>query len=92
MFEEIEAVVTGKVQGVMYRDFVQTAAGVLGVVGEVENRADGTVCIVAQGTPDTLKHFIERLGEGSVLARVDGVAVSWRSPTRTFSDFSIKYV
>lgn len=92
MFEEIEAVVSGKVQGVMYRDFVQTTANAVGVVGEVENRADGTVRVIAQGTPDALKQLIERLSEGSVLARVEDVAVSWRSPTRAYDDFSIIYL
>lgn len=91
MFEEIEAIITGKVQAVMYRDFVQAAAVQLGVFGFVENAENGTVRVVAQGTPDTLKVLIDRLNEGSVLAQVKNVAVTWRSPTGWFDDFSVRY-
>jgi len=91
MYEEIEAIVSGMVQGVRFRDFVQTQAGTLAVRGQVENLSDGTVRIIAQGSPEVLKAFIDTLHEGSVLARVEQVAVTWRAPTRTFADFSIIY-
>jgi acylphosphatase len=79
---ELHATVTGKVQGVRYRDFVQQAATDLGLVGTVQNQADGSVLVIAQGIPDTLKDFVEYLHEGSLLSRVDGVAVEWRSVGR----------
>ena len=91
VFEEIRCIVTGRVQLVMYRDFAQRKARSLGIVGTVENLSDGSVEVVAQGTPDQLKQFIERLHEGSVLARVENVAVEWRTPTTHFDDFRIKY-
>lgn len=91
MFEEIEAIIGGKVQAVMYRDFVQSAAVRLGAVGFVENVANGTVRVVAQGTPDMLKALIDKLHEGSVLARVESVAVTWRTPERQYDDFSVRY-
>lgn len=86
---ELQATITGKVQGVRYRDYVQQAATELGLVGTVVNQKDGTVFVVAQGMPDVLKTFVEYLHEGSVLSRVDGVAVDWRSPSQTFYEFSI---
>lgn len=91
MFEEIEAIVSGHVQAVMYRDFTQSVAVTLGLLGFVENRDDGTVRVVAQGTPEALRHFVERLNEGSVLARVEHVAVTWRSPSERFTDFYISH-
>lgn len=91
MFEEIEAIVTGNVQAVMYRDFVQASAGELGVFGFVENIEDGRVRVVAQGTPDVLKGLIDQLNEGSVLSRVLNVAVTWRLPGRQFDDFRVRY-
>ena len=91
MFEEIEAMVSGKVQGVMYRDFVQTAAAALGGVGFVENAEHGTVRAVAQGTSDALKGLIDRLNVGSVLSHVENVAVTWRAPSRQCDDFSVRY-
>ena len=91
MGEEIEAVARGRVQGVMYRDFVRRAAGKFGVCGFMENAPDGTVRVVAQGTPDALKALVERLYRGSVLARVESVAVLWRTPERRYEEFSIRY-
>ncbi|MDZ4284450.1 MAG: acylphosphatase [Patescibacteria group bacterium] len=91
MFTEIEAIVSGKVQQVLYRDFVQARAVELGVVGFVENAGDGTVRVVAQGTPETLKQLIGGLHVGSALSRVSSVAVTWRSPLRQFDDFSVHY-
>ncbi len=92
MFEEIYCRIEGRVQMVMYRDFVQRKARGLELVGWVKNLDDGTVEVVAQGTPDGLKLLIERLHEGSVLSRVDGVSVEWRAPSGQFDDFIIAYV
>ncbi len=90
MYEEIEAIASGSVQGVRYRDFVQGVATELGLGGFAENLPDGTVRVVAQGPLDTLKAFVDRLNEGSVLSEVRGVAVSWRTPDRQFDDFTIR--
>lgn len=91
MFSEIHAIVSGRVQMVMYRDFAQRKARKLDLVGTVENLKNGTVEVVAQGTPESLKRYIEYLNEGSVLARVDDVAVVWRDPTDSFDDFCIRF-
>lgn len=88
---EIRCTVTGKVQNVAYRAYAQDTATALGITGWVRNRTDGTVEVVAQGTPDTLKEFIEALHEGSLAARVEGVAVEWRTATRSYEDFAIRY-
>ncbi len=92
MREEIRCVVSGRVQMVMYRDFAQRNARDIGVVGTVQNLPNGTVEVIAQGTPDQLKAFIERLNEGSILSRVEDVAVEWRSSRKVFDDFTLKYV
>lgn len=86
---EIHCTVTGHVQGVAYRTYVQEAATELELVGYTKNASDGSVIVVAQGAPDTLKDFVEYLHEGSLLAKVEGVAVEWRSVSNTFSEFSV---
>lgn len=86
---EIHAVVSGKVQRVGYRDFVQSAAAELGLTGFAKNLTDGTVEVVAQGEPESLRLFVEYLHEGSSLARVDGVAVEWQTSKVAYDDFSI---
>jgi acylphosphatase len=88
---EIYCIVTGKVQNVRYRDYVQVSAGILGVTGYVQNLPDGNVAVCAQGLPDILKEFVEYLCEGSLQAKVEGVSVDWRTTRRQADDFSIKY-
>lgn len=88
---EIYCVVSGRVQGVAYRAYVQDSATELGVAGYTRNLSDGTVEIVAQGDTATLKSFIEYLHEGSLLAEVEGVAVEWRTAKKELDDFSIRH-
>lgn len=88
---EIHCIVTGEVQGVSYRYYVQDAATELGLSGWVRNKADGSVEVLAQGMPDTLKEFVEYLHEGSLRAKVDAVAVDWRTVRKQLEDFSVKH-
>ena len=86
---EIYCVVEGRVQGVGYRDYVSRYADAQGLFGWIRNRNDGSVEVVIQGTPDELKASIEMLNEGSTLARVDSLAVDWRSPEIIFDEFKV---
>lgn len=88
---EMQAIVSGKVQAVAYRTYVQSSADELGLVGYVQNRSDGTVEVVAQGDPATLKDFVEYLHEGSLLSVVEAVAVEWQSVEKVYDEFSIKH-
>ena len=88
---EIECLVSGKVQNVMYRTYVQDSATLLGLVGYVQNNDDGTVKVVVHGMPDELKGFIEYLNEGSSLSTVDTIAVDWQTPKVTYEEFSVLY-
>lgn len=74
--DHIEArrfLVTGRVQGVGFRWFVEREAHMLGVAGWVRNNADGRVEVFAQGTPAQLAGLHGRLREGPRAARVDHV-------------------
>lgn len=88
---EIHCIVSGKVQNVRYRDYVQGAADELGLVGWVRNLQDGTVEVCAQGLPETLKDFVEYLHEGSLQSKVDAVSVDWRTARTALDDFSIRF-
>ncbi|MAG12724.1 acylphosphatase [bacterium] len=91
MKKQIRCRITGKVQLVMYRDFVQRKARALGIVGTVENKKDRSVEVVAQGTEEDLKKLIKHLHKGSLLARVARVDVEWREPNENFKGFKILY-
>ncbi len=86
---EMYALVTGKVQGVRYRTYVQESATELGLTGYVKNLVDGTVEVVAQGLPDVLKEFVEYLNEGSLLSKVESVSIDWRTARTTYDEFSL---
>lgn len=92
MQERLEAIVSGRVQMVMYRDFVQRMASRRGLVGEVMNLRDGTVRVIAEGERTTLENLLERLHDGPTLARVDDVVPAWHQATGEYAKFSITYV
>lgn len=68
--------VSGRVQGVMFRDWTIQAARAIGVSGWVRNRADGSVEIYAVGEPDLVDRLTDRLREGPPAARVDRIDVA----------------
>lgn len=88
---EIHCIVTGQVQNVRYRDYVQNAATDLEIKGWIRNMPDGSVEVCAQGLPDILKDFIEYLHEGSLQSKVEAVSVDWKTVRKPLSDFSIIY-
>ncbi len=90
MFSEIYCIVSGKVQGVGFRAYVENIAREHGVTGWVKNNNEqGTVEVLFQGLPDILKECAEDLQNGSVLSRVESVAVDWRTPKEQLDDFKI---
>lgn len=88
--QEIEAIVSGRVTGVMFRDFVQRKARAMWLTGTVQNTGH-SVKIVAQGSEEKLKTLVAHLYKGPFMAHVRDVSVSWREPTETYTDFIIEY-
>ena len=73
-------VVHGQVQGVFFRDTVQSAAEDRGVSGWVTNRSDGAVEAVFEGSVEDVEALVEVAREGSRQADVDRVDVSEEEP------------
>lgn len=92
MEERIEAIVGGKVQMVMYRDFAQRMAWLLKLRGEVQNLPDKTVRVIAEGERTALEKYIRKLHQGPLLARVDSVSVTWHPASGEYEKFFITYV
>ncbi len=91
MNERIEAIVTGRVQMVMYRDFAQRKARGLGLVGEVQNLKDGTVRVVAEGPRKSLETYVAKLARGPLLARVETVKSVSLPALGIYTAFDINY-
>ena len=66
--------VSGRVQGVFFRDWTQTRARALGVRGWVRNLSDGLVEVHGEGPPEMLDALERACREGPPGARVDEVA------------------
>lgn len=89
MFSEIYCVVKGKVQRVGYRDFIEQYVREEGLFGWIKNKEDGSVEVLIQGTPDELKACIEVLNQGSLLSKVETLAIDWCTPERQYDEFKI---
>jgi acylphosphatase len=86
----IRVVVSGVVQGVGFRWFVERVARNLGLVGYVRNLYDGSVEAYAEGTDDVLRAFHKELRIGPRAAHVSEVRVDWQEYTGKFKDFRIE--
>lgn len=83
-------VVTGRVQGVGFRWYVEREARALGLSGWVRNRYDGSVEVMAAGTNQQLGALYDKLKQGPRAARVDDVEVEEASPLTDLGTFRIE--
>ena len=84
-----KATVSGKVQGVWFRDSTRQEAIKLKVTGWVKNIPGGTVYLEAEGEENNLKSLERWLHIGAPHSRVDRVDLQWIVPTKTYSTFKV---
>jgi acylphosphatase len=88
----LKVVVTGMVQGVMFRDFTRHKAEELGLTGYVRNLPGGrAVEVEAEGERARLEDLLAILKRGPARARVESVLPDWSEYTGKYRDFKIKY-
>ena len=76
----VRVVVSGRVQGVFFRDETRRRARSLGVAGWVANRPDGSVEAVFDGRRDAVESMVEWCRRGPSGAHVDEVQAAWEDP------------
>jgi acylphosphatase len=81
--------VTGRVQGVGFRYYTRREAAGLGLNGYVRNMADGSVETVAQGPPDMVEKFLEKVSQGPPGSKVTDVRVD-EIPAGSWERFEIR--
>jgi acylphosphatase len=81
--------ISGKVQGVFYRDNTQRWASSLGLSGWVKNLPDGRVEVLVEGEKDSIESLERKLKEGPPLSRVDDVQTEWEEYRGEFFNFRI---
>lgn len=91
MNKRLECIIYGRVHGVLYRDTASRKAKALGLYGFVENQADGTVLVVAEGEESILREFLAHLWKGSPFSKVESVHEEWGETSGEWNDFRIRY-
>ncbi len=85
----IHIIVKGRVQGVSFRAATRRAASKLGVNGQVQNKPDGSVEIVAQANQEQLDQLVQWCHKGSLMAKVSEVKVSSLDDEALFYNFEV---
>jgi acylphosphatase len=88
-----QVTITGRVQGVGYRAWVERVARVHHLEGWVRNRRDGSVEALFAGPADVVSEMVTRCRRGPASARVDAIreesaepdALNLRRPGEGFS-------
>ncbi|MFW6289681.1 MAG: acylphosphatase [Mariniphaga sp.] len=91
MAVQFEIKISGKVQGVGFRYFVQKKAEELNIRGWVKNMPVGNVVVMAQGDETDMNTFIDYLRIGPTMAKVTQVSKNRMPELEEFSSFQVKY-
>lgn len=81
-------IVSGKVQGVFYRQSTREKAITIGITGSVENLSNGEVKIIATGTKEQIETLMQWCRQGPPKAIVTTVEIA-EVPLQSFGQFSI---
>lgn len=90
MKRRVRVLVSGRVQGVWFRDSTQKNAEKHGVTGWVRNHPDGRVEALFDGEAEAVKAMVAFVHEGPTHARVDGIEVTEEPPDDNFAEFQIR--
>ena len=89
--KRLQAVVTGRVQDVGFREFVRHEAVSRDLTGYVRNSDDGLrVEVVAEGDEAALAELVDRLHVGPRFAHVESVETSYSDAGGGFARFSVE--
>ena len=88
---QLFVLISGKVQGVGFRNFTQMNAKQLGINGYAKNLPNGKVEVVAEGDKAQLDALVALLKKGPRFASVDSLEVDERPFTGEYKTFGIRY-
>jgi acylphosphatase len=81
--------ISGRVQGVFFRDHTMRWASSMSLSGWVRNLPDGRVEALVEGEKDKMLILESRLKEGPPMSRVETVHTEWEEYSGEFSGFRI---
>jgi len=85
----VRIVVSGRVQGVWFRESTKEAATALGLTGSVRNLMNGDVEIVAEGASNRLAALTVWARHGPDAARVDDMDVEYSDAVGNLHEFRV---
>lgn len=91
MKKRIHVFVSGRVQGVFFRQSTFEKAKLLGLCGWVRNTEDGRVEAVFEGEEERIKKILEWMKKGPPLAKVKKLEIFEEEARGEFKDFEIKF-
>ncbi len=80
----------GRVQGVGFRYTAREIACGYDLTGYVRNLNDGRVELVAEGTEEEVKEFLEALQNSQLGSHIRTADVNWREAAEEFRGFEIR--
>ena len=86
----VHLIVSGRVQGVFFRDNTRRKARELGLTGYAKNLESGDVEVVAEGNEDKLNELIDFINKGPGVASVTGIQIRHKEP-ENFKNFEIRH-
>jgi acylphosphatase len=84
--------VSGRVQGVGFRAFVQESGTIFGLNGWVRNVGYDQVETVAEGLRSVLERFAAAVQTGPRGSYVEQARLEWERPTGEFRRFEVRYL
>ena len=84
-------IVSGRVQGVGFRYFVQIIGNKLKLKGFVRNQSNGNVEIEAEGPEENLKKFLKEVKEGNGFSKISDICIKSIKIKENEKNFSITY-
>ncbi len=83
--------VSGKVQGVFFRENIKKKAEKLAVLGWAKNLKDGRLEAVFEGDRQKVEKMVNWMKRGPIWAKVEGLDVIWEDYQDEFKGFEIRY-
>jgi acylphosphatase len=89
MNRRAHVIVSGRVQGVGFRDWARSEATRLSVRGWARNLPTGDVELLAEGAKEQVEALVNRCRTGPSMARVIEFSVSFEDDLNEFDDFRV---
>ena len=89
MKSRIHIFVSGKVQGVFFRENTRKKAAEFGLSGFVRNLPNGKVEAVFEGDKEKIEKIIQWIKKGPETAQIENIEIDWQNYQEEFINFEI---